>query len=149
MIGSKKNSKVRFLRDMNFCWDPGIFQVLGIKFSTDTTQTSSINFEAKISEIRKILNNWSRRQITPLGKITVVKTLVLLKLTHLFVNLPDPTGDFLKEFDKMCFKFLWDGKQNKISKNVVCQLQEGGGLKMVNIYCFLSCMKITWLRRIS
>ena len=21
-IGSKKNSKVRFLRDMNFCWDP-------------------------------------------------------------------------------------------------------------------------------
>ena len=134
---------------MNFCWDPGIFQVLVIKFSTDTTQISSINFEGKISEIRKILNNWSRRQIPPLGKITVVKTLVLPKLTQLFVNLPDPTGDFLKEFDKMCFKFLWDGKQNKISKNVVCQLQEGGGLKMVNIYCFLSCMKISWLRRIS
>ena len=95
-IGSKKNSKVRFLRDKNFCWDPGIFQVLGIKFSTDTTQISAINFEGKVSEVRKILNNWSRRQITPLGKITVVKTLVLLNLTHLFVSLPDPS-------DKMFF----------------------------------------------
>ena len=90
----------------------------------------------KINEIRKILNNWSRRQIPPLGKITVVKTLVLPKLTHLFVNLPDPTEDLLNEFDKMCFKFLWDGKQSKISNNVVCQLQEDGGLKMVNIYSF-------------
>ena len=93
-IGSKKNSKVRFLRDMNFCWNPGIFQVLGIKFSTDTTQISSIKFEGKISEIRKILNNWGRRQITPRGKITVVKTLVLPKLTHLFVHLSDQSGDF-------------------------------------------------------
>ena len=117
-IGCKKNSKVRFLRDMNFCWDPGIFQALGIKFSTDTTRISSINFEGKISEIRKILNNWSRRQILPLGKITVVKTLVLPKLTHLFVSLLDLSGDFLKELDKMFFKFLWDGKQSKISKNV-------------------------------
>ena len=87
---------MRFLRDMNFCWDPGIFQVLGVKFSTDTTQISSIKFEGKISEIRKILNNWGRRQITPRGKITVVKTLVLPKLTHLFVNLPDPSGDFFE-----------------------------------------------------
>ena len=56
-IGSKKNSKVRFLRDMNFCWNPGIFQVLGIKFSTDTTQISLISFVGKISEMRKILNS--------------------------------------------------------------------------------------------
>ena len=56
-IGSKKNSKVQYLRDMNFCWDPGIFQVLGIKFSTDTTQISLISFVGKISEMRKILNN--------------------------------------------------------------------------------------------
>ena len=36
--GSRKKSQVRFLRDMNFCWDPGIFTVLGIKFSTDVKQ---------------------------------------------------------------------------------------------------------------
>ena len=49
----------------------------------------------------------------------------------------------------MCFKFLWDGKQNKISKNVVCQLQEDGRTKDGEYILFLSCMKISWLRRIS
>ena len=115
MIGSKKNSKVRFLRDMNFCWDPGIFQVLFIKFSTDTTQISSINFEGKIREIRKILNKWSRWQITPLGKITVVKTLVLPKLIQLFVNLPDLSGDFLKELGNILFSSLISmGREAKV-----------------------------------
>ena len=30
---------------MNFCWDPGIFKVLGIKFCTDTDCISEINYE--------------------------------------------------------------------------------------------------------
>ena len=82
---------------MNFCSDPRIFQVLGIKFSADTVQISLLNFEGKICEIRKILNNWSRRQITALGEIIVVKTLVLPKLIRRFVNLPNPAGDLKKK----------------------------------------------------
>ena len=60
-IGSRKKSQVRFLRDMNFCWDPGIFTVLGIKFSTDVKQIPSINYEGKLTEIKRILNTWSKR----------------------------------------------------------------------------------------
>ena len=29
---------MRFFKDMNFCWGPGICTVLGIKFSTDVKQ---------------------------------------------------------------------------------------------------------------
>ena len=29
-IGSRRRCQIRFIRDMNFCWDPGIFKVLGI-----------------------------------------------------------------------------------------------------------------------
>ena len=32
-IGVGESARLRFLRDMNFCWDPGIFRVLGVKFS--------------------------------------------------------------------------------------------------------------------
>ena len=38
-IGSKINCRVRFLRDMNFCWVPGMFKVLGIKCCTDTDRS--------------------------------------------------------------------------------------------------------------
>ena len=52
----KKNCQVQFLRDMKICWDPGIFKVLGIKFSTDITQITLVNFEGKLTEIKRILN---------------------------------------------------------------------------------------------
>jgi len=47
-IGSEINSPTRFLRDTNFCWDPGIFQILGLKFSTDTGRIPSINYENRL-----------------------------------------------------------------------------------------------------
>ena len=96
MVAEKK-SQVRFLRDMNFCWDPGIFTVLGTKFSTDVKQITSINYEGKLTEIKRILNTWSKRQVTPLGKITVIKTLALSRVIYLFVNLLDPQDDALHE----------------------------------------------------
>ena len=41
--GSKQLSQITFMRNMNFCWDPEIFKILGVKFSTDTEQISTIN----------------------------------------------------------------------------------------------------------
>ena len=99
-------------------------------------------------EVRRTLNTWSKRQITPLGKITVIKTLALSRLIYLFGNLPDPTDDFLHELNTLLFQFLWDGKQSKISRKVVCQSYEEGGLRMVDVFTVLSCMKIGWLRRL-
>ena len=107
-----------------------------------------LNYTGKIAEIRKLLNIWSKRQLTPFGKITVLKTLAMSKLIYLFVNIPDPSDAFLKELDCMFFKFLWNSKQGKIRKNCACQSYQNGGLQMLNIYLFLSALKISWLRRI-
>ena len=54
-IGSRRKCQVTFLRDMNFCWDPGIFRGLGVKFSTNTKQIVAINYENKLYEIHKSL----------------------------------------------------------------------------------------------
>ena len=96
-----------------------------------------------------MLKRWNRRQLTPLGKITVVKTLAVSKIILLFTNLPDPPAVFLQERTKICFQFLWNGKQNKIKKSVVCKPYEDGGLRMIDVYSFLCSMKLTWLRRIT
>ena len=72
--GGRKRAPFSFLRDMNFCWDPGILKVLGIKFSTNTVQINVINYETKLVEIKNILTGWKKRQHTLLGKITVIKS---------------------------------------------------------------------------
>ena len=67
-------------------------RVLGIHCSTAVTQINSINCKGKLREIKRIWNAWSKRQITPLGKVTVIIFLILLKLICLFVTFPCP-GD--------------------------------------------------------
>ena len=98
--------------------------------------------------MKKVLNAWSRRNLTPFGSITVIKSLVISKITHLLMNLPDPEESFLKELNKLLYNFLWNGKNDKIRRSGVCQAYEVGGLKMVDIKSFLAALKISWLKRI-
>ena len=152
-LGSKKNSNERFMRDRNFLWDPGgpdetTFKYLGIKFSTNINKIVDLNFENKINEIEKLLKVWSQRSLTPYGKITVIKTLAISKLTYLLTNLPDPGREFLKRIDNLFFKFLWDQKPNKISKTQMFLDREDGGFKMVNIFDFVATLKIGWFKKI-
>ena len=148
-LGSMKNSNERFLRNENFCWNPGIFRILGILFSVDTDRMVEINYEGKVMNIKKDLVKWSKRQLTPLGKVTVLKSLIISKLTYLFLNLPDPSANIVKEIEKEMFLLLWDGKPAKIKKSVVCKSYCEGGIQMVDISAYISSLKLSWLKRIA
>ena len=54
-IGSTKHSQIRCMRDMNFCWDPGICKILRVAFSTVTEQISTINYDDKLPDIKHVL----------------------------------------------------------------------------------------------
>ena len=105
------------MRDRNYIWDPGTFRVLGINFSKTIENIVGINYQGKLEEIKKAISKWNKRQLTPIGKVTVIKTLLAPKLTYLLTNLPDPSNQLLKEIDSTLFKFLWGGKVSKIKKN--------------------------------
>ena len=146
-IGSRKNCNTRYLRDKNFCWDPGIFTYLGVKFSLDIDTIPSLNYSNKLEEIKKILLVWKKRQLTPFGKITVLKTLAISKITHLFLTIPDPSDVFLNQLDKMFFQFLWDWKPSKIHRKIIFKSYENGGLNMLDVRLFLTTMKLSWIKR--
>ena len=40
---------------------------------------------------KKILISWKSRNLTPIGNITVVKTLVIPKLNHLIITITNPS----------------------------------------------------------
>ena len=76
-IGSRRNSKLRFMPEINLDWNPVTFTVLGVVFSTDIFEMVTINFENKLNEMKKVLNAWSRRNLTHFGRITEIKSLVI------------------------------------------------------------------------
>ena len=45
------------------------------------------------------------------------KTLATLKLTYVFMNLPDPCDKFLSDMNSLLYKFVWNGKHDQNKNN--------------------------------
>ena len=93
------------------------------------------------------MKQWKRRYLTPIGKITVIRTLLLPMFNHLFMSIPNPGVDILMAIQNSFYEFLWHGPA-KIRRNVVVKQYSEGGLQMVNLKCFIQGLKLTWIRRV-
>lgn len=59
---------------------------------------------------------WNKRSLTPVGKVTVVKSLILPLLNQLFISLPNPNDDLIKTIENMLLKFIWKSPLSKVKK---------------------------------
>ena len=107
-----------------------------------------LNYNDKLLEIRKLPLNWSKRLLTPLGRITVIKSLALSKINHLILALPNPSTKIIDELQKMFYGYLWNKGPDKIKRTIAIQNYENGGLRMIEVATFMKSLKLTLLRRI-
>ena len=129
-INVNKSKIVRFgvlCNHLTVEWVDNVIYYLGINIPVDfLSDIYSINFEAKIKEAKTLVKLWNCRKLTVLGKIKVNKSLVIPKFVCLSSTLPDPPDSFFVTLQKMCFNFLWSGKQIG-SKEILCLIH----MKMV------------------
>ena len=71
---------------------------------------------SKIGDIKNRIRIWTPRFLTPIGKITIIKSLLLSKITNVLLPLPTPTKSLLEEIDQMFKDFLWDKKLQNLKK---------------------------------
>ena len=90
-IGSKKFSGDTFNNRFKFEWNQKESTILGIRFSCTCNLNNMIelNYKEKLSQIEKELKQRSKRILAPLCRITMLKTLIISKLNHLFISLPN------------------------------------------------------------
>lgn len=104
-LGSKRFSKDILLPEKNLAWvfnEP--FDILGITFFVETQQIVEYNYRMKLEEVRKLLDSWSWRLLSIIGKIQVIKSLAISKFVHLLKTLP--TRNCFKEL-KLSFSPLF------------------------------------------
>ena len=106
-----------------------------------------LNYKEKLSKMKNLIQIWKRRYLTPLGKITVIKSILMSLLTHLFISLPNPTSSIIKQLKTMLLDFLWEGPP-EIKQNMLVKERSEEGLKMINIDAFIKGLKATWIRRL-
>lgn len=63
-----------------------------------------------------MIKSWNRRHHTVLGRTTILKTLMLSKLTYLLLCLPNPTKLFIDTLNTMIYEFVWQSKSDRVKK---------------------------------
>ena len=136
-----------YLPHLNFEWNPPKFSILGVEFTTSIENITNVNIEKKLGPMQQEINNWTRRDITPFGKIVVIKTLIVSKIVHILISLPSPSETLVKKINKMLYDFLWDNKPDKVKRKIIIKKLEQGGLAMLDLGIFDKSLKLTWIRR--
>ena len=148
-IGSKKFSKDVFHHSRwKLNWNKTNFEMLGIKFSVNLWEMTDINYSPKLSDIQKLIDQWKRRRLTPLGRLSIIKSLLIPKLNHLILTIPNPGQEYLRKLEIELYKFLWGSSTHRIKKNTIVQDYRFGGLKMIDYTEFIVALKTSWIRRI-
>ena len=111
-IGKKKYSKDKLNVSVNLDWGKVEFVLLGITFNVNLNLMPDINLVNVLENANTSLKVWQRRKLTPLGKITVLKSLILSKFIHVFLILPIPEK-FVSKLNTQFLKFLWNNKPDK------------------------------------
>ena len=147
-IGGIRDNRIELCTDLKLDWTQQ-FTSLGIKYDVhNMDRIADQNIEDKIKEINKLIVLWKGRNITPMGKITITKSLLISKITHILLSLPTPKEDTFKKLETTFKNFIWNMKPPKFRKEILETTAKLGGLKMTNLLTFNNALKLSWIKRL-
>ena len=121
---------------------------LGIFFSYNTDYVAQKNFTDKSKSFKRILDLWSQRDLSLLGKIAILKSLAFSMITYQCCSLDVPDS-FMNNINDIAYKFLWSGKKDKIKRLTMIANYNNGGLKMLDLKSFIIAQRIMWIKRLA
>ena len=123
-------------------------RILGITFNKDNKDVTTSNILKKLPSIEREILQWKRRHLTIVGKITVIKALLVSKLVHIFTSLPNPAETVTRKIETIFYRFLWNDRNDRVKRSKLVQRTDIDGLNMVHLHGFMKSMKISWMERL-
>ena len=93
-------------QDYKLDWDQKPIKILVVTFNPDVFDIWELNAPDICQKLRKVIETWSKRQITLQGDITIIKSLAISKYVHLFIALPHPPSELIQKLNKLFFVFF-------------------------------------------
>ena len=130
-VGSMRDSNAKIYTLKPLQWSDGDIEILGTTIKNDIVQTTK-DFDKDIMKMHTVADMWHNRQLTVLGKVLLINSLMGLLFVYHMCTLPNLTGEQLLEIDKTIIDFLWKGKRSKIPIKILRNPKRKGGLKLNN-----------------
>ena len=115
-----------------------MIKVNGIFLIQDPIQREDINVGRAIEAMERLLMSWSKRRLTLLGRILIIKTFAMSKLIFLMQTLTLSERSY-KLFVRVVFKYLWNRNFNaarapeRLKRSIMLTPVSSGGFGMVDI----------------
>ena len=104
------------------------------------------NFEEKLESIENTLSKWQQRELTLFGRVQIIKTFALSKITLPATVLCIPS-EITKRITSVLYKFLWRAS-DKISRIRVTLSIDNCCLNMTDIKYFFDSLHASWISRL-
>ena len=132
----------------NISWTSESVKTLGVIFHPLTNEILKLNYDNRLNQFQKDINRWKGRHLTTIGNISILKSLIIPKLTFLLSVLPNPSNQVIKTITQKSYEFIWSSKRDKVKRDIVIQEYKNGGLNMIDLPIFLNSIKSNWIKRI-
>ena len=142
-VGSLRNTQAKCYTERKLFWTNDSINILGVWVGPANTQ--KCNYEELISKANNILDTLKRRNLSLLGKISIINTLVSSLFNYKLMVLPDMDNEYHK-IEHMFLDFIWAGKKAKISLDTLQTTTNCGGAKLVSLRIREAALKISWIK---
>ena len=148
-IGSLKEADAKLYTPNHIQWTNDSINVLGLEIvNGDTEQLLAQNYKPLMQKAKGILDSWAHRNLSLIGKINVINTLVGSLYVYKMSTLPRIPANMIAELNILFTKYLWNGHKPKVPLNVLQMSKKDGGLQLVDVGRKDDSLKIAWVRSI-
>ena len=148
-VGSLKGSDFKPFQNDGLVWKENTFKYLGVQFSLNIRSLYELNFIPKLNQIQQTLNCWRTRSLSLIGKVTVIKSLLLPQLLYLLsvlcISIPK---SFFKKINTVFFKFIWSGGNDRVKHAFLYNDYSNGGFRMIDVAAFSQAQKMVWAKHL-
>ena len=128
-------------------------KILGVIFSNElSTQQIKENYSEKIIKLEQLCSLWSKRKLTIIGKITVLKAFGVSLFIHIMQSI-GISREFFRQNQSKFFRFIWKSNSSnskateKVKRNTLCNMKNNGGLNMIDISAMQQSFFLEWAKR--
>ena len=84
-LGATRDSSILWQGKFGLNWTDD-FEILGNQYNMKKLhEITDLNIQRKMGEIQKLIRIWSSRNLTPYGKVVIIKSLLISKITHMLI----------------------------------------------------------------
>ena len=149
----ERSYNVTYLRSSYVIRSSESIKLNGIIFHRDRTEMRSRNIKSAVEKMDLHFRKWSRRNLTTLGKILIVKCFGISQVTYLMQTL-ELTSNDLKMINATLYKFIWNRRYHaakapeRVKREFVNKSIKLGGFGMLDIAELDASLKIKSIGRL-